>query len=110
LATQDWKIVAPLIANAACVTFFSGIVHQGKSNVQSAFEHNFKLIKSEKYTIKNVRWVSKNDAFAVYFFEYHWVGLINDKLLSVTGIGTAVIVNENGKWKLLTEHLGNVSP
>jgi len=106
LASQDWQTVSPLIADSACVTFSSGIVHNGKDKVQSAFEHNFATIKSEHYEMKNVVWLKKESTFAVYTFEYHWSGYINEKLISGNGVGTSVIVKEDESWKLLTEHLG----
>ena len=65
LASQDWKIVEPLISNKACVTFSNGTVHRGKEKIQIAFENNFAKIKSEKYSIKNIIWLKKEGMFAV---------------------------------------------
>jgi len=106
LETQDWKVVEPLISAAASVTFSDGSVHLGKANVQRAFENNFKKIKSEKYSIENIKWLIREEEYAVYLFEFNWSGIINGKSVSGNGIGTSVIVKDNGKWKLLTEHLG----
>jgi len=61
LKTQDWKNVAPLFHDNACVTFSNGAVHMGKSQVRIAFEKNFSMIKSEEYSIQNVRWILKNE-------------------------------------------------
>ncbi len=106
LGTQDWKVIDPLIANNASVTFSDGTVHAGKAKVQAAFENNFTKIKSEKYSIDNVVWLRKKEIYAVYLFEYKWTGIVNGTSMSGGGIGTSVIINENGNWKLLTEHLG----
>ncbi len=106
LASQDWKIVEPLICREASVTFSDGTVHNGKDTVQAAFEHNFSTIKSEQYSIRNVRWLSREDMFAVYLFDFYWKGIVNGKSVSGNGVETSVIINERGKWKLLTEHLG----
>ena len=109
LATQDWKIIEPLISDKASVTFSNGTVHVGKNKVQAAFENNFAKIKSEKYAIENVQWIIKKEKYAVYLFEFNWTGIINGKLISGSGIGTSVIIKEDEKWKLLTEHLGKKS-
>ena len=109
LAKQDWVIVEPLISDKASVTFSNGIVHFGKNKVQAAFENNFAKIKSEKYAIKNVQWIIKEEGYAVYLFEFHWTGVVNGKLISGSGVGTSVIIKEDGTWKLLTEHLGKKS-
>ena len=45
LGTQEWKVVAPLVADNVCVTFSDGTVHIGKENVQKAFEKNFRFIR-----------------------------------------------------------------
>jgi len=106
LKAQDWKVVEPLISTMASVTFSDGTVHIGKDNVQKAFERNFSIIKNEKYLIENVKWLLKEDLHAVYLFEFRWTGIVNGNSVSGSGYGTSVIIKEEGKWKLLTEHLG----
>jgi len=106
LATQDWNRLDKLISDQIAVTFSDGTVHVGKDEVQIAFEKNFASIKSEKYTIQNAKWLRKEETFAVYLFEFYWTGIVNGKSVSGNGIGTSVIVKEEGRWKLLTEHLG----
>ena len=108
LASQDWKTVEPLISDQACVTFSDGTVHREKQNVQSAFENNFKKIKSEEYSMENIVWLRKEDRYAVYLFEFNWTGIVNDQSISGSGRGTSVIIKEDGNWQLLTEHLGKV--
>ena len=106
LATQDWSAVAPLVHPDACVTFSSGDVHQGKDAVGAAYARNFSLIKDETYAISHVRWVRKGADFAVYLFDFAWSGLIDGTLASGSGRGTAVLLREDGGWRLLAEHLG----
>lgn len=107
LASQDWKQVEPLLSDEVSVSFSNGSVHIGKDAVQKAFEHNFANIKSEKYSMQNIVWLKKAQNFAVYLFEFSWTGIINNKPASGSGIGTSVLVKEEGKWKLLSEHLGS---
>jgi hypothetical protein len=106
LATQKWNNVEPLIHGDACVTFSNGIVNKGKVAIQMAYERNFSLIKNEKYSISNVYWAVKNDSIAVYLFDFSWKGLINDKEAEGNGCGTTTLINVNGEWKLISEHLG----
>jgi len=109
LASQKWEIVEPLISNNSSITFSNGTVHIGKEKIQLAFENNFTKIKSEKYSIENIKWLIKEETYAVYLFEFYWTGIVNSKSVSGNGIGTSVIIVEDGKWKLLTEHLGKKS-
>lgn len=106
LGTQDWKVVEPLVSENVAVTFSNGTIHIGKENVQEAFERNFSLIKNEKYAIENITWLIKDKQYAVYLFEFNWTGIIAGKSTSGNGIGTSVLIKEDAKWKLLTEHLG----
>ena len=106
LATQDWDWVEPLIRPDACVTFSSGAVHKGRHEVKAAFEKNFSSIREETYSMTNVHWVMKTEEVAVYLFDFHWSGIINDKPARGSGRGTSVIVRDGDKWLLLVEHLG----
>lgn len=106
LATQELIQVDPLIHSDACVTFSNGTVHKGRQEVRAAFERNFSSIRDEIYTISNVHWVMKSDRAAVYLFDFNWSGTINGKPASGAGRGTSVLIMDDGKWKLLVEHLG----
>ncbi|MCC6300409.1 MAG: nuclear transport factor 2 family protein [Anaerolineales bacterium] len=106
LASQRWNRVEPLVHPDACVTFSNGAVHKGRREVKAAFEKNFSLIKDEKYSITDVHWVLKNDWTAVYLFDFHWSGIINDKPASGAGRGSSAIVKQDDRWLLLVEHLG----
>ncbi|TAI47829.1 nuclear transport factor 2 family protein [Flagellimonas allohymeniacidonis] len=109
LATQNWKNIEPLISESISVIFSDGTVHCGKNKVQIAYENNFSKIKNEKYLIDNVRWLSREENFAVYLFDFYWTGVVNGKSVSGNGIGTSVLIKEDCSWKLLTEHLGRKS-
>ncbi len=109
LATQNWKNINPLVSESVGVTFSDGTVHLGKDKVETAFENNFSKIKNEEYLIENIRWLSREENFAVYLFDFYWTGIINKKLVSGSGIGTSVLIKEDSEWKLLTEHLGKKS-
>lgn len=106
LGTQDWQMVKPLISEKASVTFSNGTVHHGRDDVQKAFEKNFSTIKSEKYLIENVKWLVKDQLYAVYLFDFSWTGIVNGDKVSGNGCGTTVIRKEGKSWKLLAEHLG----
>ena len=62
--------------------------------------------KSEQYKMSDITWVKKEVNYAVYLFNYHWSGIIKDKMVSGNGIGTSVIIKERDNWHLLVEHLG----
>ncbi|MCX6199561.1 MAG: nuclear transport factor 2 family protein [Bacteroidetes bacterium] len=106
LASQQWKNVEPLMHANACVTFSTGTVHKGIEAIKQAYEKNFSHIKNERYSVTNVHWVTQNNETAVYLFNFHWQGIINGEQAAGSGKGTAVIIFEDEKWKLIAEHLG----
>jgi len=106
LASQNWENVAPLIHHNACVTFSDGSVYIGIQSIGDAYKRNFALIKNEQYSINDIHWVNTNHEQAVYIFKFNWIGLINGQELGGSGTGTAVIILEDGRWKLMAEHLG----
>ncbi len=105
LATQQWENIAPLLHPDVCVTFNNG-TYKGIAEVEAAFRRTFALIQDETYTISNVHWIREDDALAVCLYHFNWTGIINGQMASGGGRGTSVLVNENGRWQILTEHLG----
>lgn len=105
LSSQQWENVAPLVHPDCTVTFSSG-THKGVTAVEKAFRRNFESIKNESYAMKDLYWVHKTDALAVYTFTFHWSGLIHGKAASGSGRGTSCLVRNGGSWLLVTEHLG----
>lgn len=106
LAQQSWQAVSPLIHEDAAVTFSDGGHFRGKEAVRQAFERNFAAIQDEQYAISDLYWVIKSAGFAVCTYSFRWSGLLKGQPAGGTGHGTSVMVNEDGRWLLLAEHLG----
>lgn len=106
LGTQDWAAVAPLISEDARVVFSNGSLLAGKPAIRTAYEHNFKTIKSEEYRIENVHWLVETPDSAAYMFEFSWIGFIDGSEASGAGRGTAVLVRTADRWMLVGEQLG----
>lgn len=106
LASQDWRQVEPLLHPNVCVTFSNGKRHQGIANVEKAYRANFAAIQDEQYAVSEVHWVHPDAAFAVYLFQFRWSGRINGQVAAGGGLGTSVLEHSEGRWRLLTEHLG----
>jgi ketosteroid isomerase-like protein len=106
LAARQWSAVGPLVHDEVCVTFSTGAVHKGRSEVRRAFEANFASIDDEQYHISNVHWVLRSELVAVYLFDFRWSGRIRGQETHGRGRGTTVLVCDDGEWKLLVEHLG----
>ena len=105
LATQNWHEISPFIHENSCVTFSDGKTYKGKSEVKKAFERNFSIIKDEDYSMSDIYWILKTNKIAVYNFTFKWKGLIDGKFAQGEGKGTSVLVVNNNKIQLLSEHL-----
>lgn len=97
LSSHGWEAVDHLIHEDASVTFSDGGVYKGKAEVKKAFERNFALIMSEKYSISDVCWVGKFSETAVFHINFQWEGVVNGKHVSGSGRGTSVLVKDRGK-------------
>jgi uncharacterized protein (TIGR02246 family) len=106
LATQDWEQVEPLMHADVCVTFSNGKHFRGRDEVQKAFTQNFSLIQDEHYEISAVHWLAKDSCHAACTYEFRWSGLIDGTAAKGAGRGTSVLLNEDGRWVVLAEHLG----
>ncbi|MFQ3261531.1 YybH family protein [Reinekea sp.] len=105
IASQSWASIEPLMHQDVCVTFSDG-TYKGLQEVKSAFERNFALIIDEKYKISNVHWAYISNTEAVCLLNFNWKGIIDGELCSGGGRGTSVLIKNNGKWQIITEHLG----
>lgn len=106
LGTQDWGMVAPLIAESATVVFSNGAMHAGKDAIRRAYERNFATIKNETYRVENVRWLVETEDCAAYMFDFTWTGMVDGRPASGSGRGTAVLVRQGVDWVLVGEQLG----
>ena len=105
LESQQWEKVAPLIHDNCVATFNNG-TYVGKAAVKKAFTSTFELIQDETYKISNIHWIETNEDYAVLIFHFAWSGIIHGEPTSGGGRGTSVLINDEGDWKLLSEHLG----
>ena len=105
LATQDWKVVEPLVHPDACVTFSNGTVHKRREAIQLAYESNFAKIENEQYRVSNVDWVRRGKEYAAYLFDFDWSGVVDGEPARGRGRGSTVLVREGENWQLLIEHL-----
>lgn len=105
LSSQSWGRVEPLMHKDVCVTFSNG-TFKGISDVRSVFVSNFSSIKDEEYKISNVHWAYKSETEAVCLYQFNWKGIIDGEMCSGAGRGTSVLVFDDQRWQIITEHLG----
>lgn len=105
LSSQRWSEVEAFFHDDACVTFANG-TFKGKAAIRAVFEQNFRSIEDERYAIANVHWAYQSATSAIALYEFHWQGMINGEAASGGGRGTSVLIFEQDRWWIVTEHLG----
>jgi hypothetical protein len=52
-----------------------------------------------------LKWIAVSGSHAVCRYTFRWAGTINGQQRTGSGRGTNVLVNTNGTWQMLHEHL-----
>lgn len=102
--SHDLTRLAPLIA-ADAVYWFSDGSHRGRDAVLAAIAETFATIRDEVYRIDDLEWITADHGQAVCRYRFTWTGTVDGQPKSGTGRGTNVLVNSDGTWQMLHEHL-----
>lgn len=73
--------------------------------IRAFFENAWDTIKEEVYSAKDVQWITVDERSATCLYTYQYEGYMNGEFISGSGRATNVFVKEEGKWKLIHEHL-----
>jgi ketosteroid isomerase-like protein len=102
--SHDIDQVAPLIVSDA-VYWFSDGSHRGRDAVLDAIAETFATIHDEVYRIDDLEWIALGSDHAVCRYRFFWTGTVDGQPRSGAGRGTNVLVNSDGAWRMLHEHL-----
>jgi len=102
--SHDVTRLAPLIAPDA-VYWFSDGSHRGRDAVLAAIADTFSTIRDEIYQINDLEWIAADSNHAVCRYRFAWTGTVDGQPRSGNGRGTSVLVNTDGAWQMLHEHL-----
>ncbi len=73
--------------------------------IRAFFENAWDTIKEEVYSAKDVQWIAVDESSATCLYTFQYQGYMNGEFISGSGRATNVFVKEEGKWKLIHEHL-----
>ena len=103
---HDIGRVASLIARDATYWFTDGS-YRGVGEITAAIERTFSVIRDEVYEIRDLEWMVVTSGYAVCRYRFSWAGVIDGRPRSGRGRGTNVIVQRDGAWQMLHEHLSS---
>lgn len=104
--SHDISQLLPFLAPEA-VYWFSDGSHRGRDAVLAAIAATFATIRDEVYEIRDLEWISHSAHHAVCRYRFAWTGTIEGQPRSGTGRGTNVLVNRDGTWQMVHEHLSD---
>ncbi|KMJ57351.1 cag pathogenicity island protein Cag4 [Bacillus sp. LL01] len=87
------------------VYWFTNKTCTSLEDIRSFFENAWDTIKEEVYAAKDVQWIAVGERTATCLYTFHYEGYMNGEFISGSGRATNVFVKEEGKWKLIHEHL-----
>lgn len=105
--THNFNQVRPFIKRDA-VYFFSEGTYRGIDEIESAFQRNWSQVQEEIYSITDVEWIHYSGTMATCIYHYYWRGIYKGQEKEGRGRGTNSMVKEDGKWKMIHEHLSSM--
>lgn len=103
-SSHDITQLATMIAPGAVYWFTDGS-HRGRDAILAAIAETFTAIRDEIYQIADLEWIAASNSHAVCRYRFSWTGTINGQSRSGSGRGTNVLINSDGSWQMLHEHL-----
>ncbi len=103
-SSGEFAKVAPYIGADAFFFFTEGPFF-GIAEIKKAFEDTWSVIKEEKYTIDNLKWLITGEDHAVCTYWFTSDGIIDNWHRKFSGFGTNVLHKISGKWRIIHEHL-----
>ena len=104
---KDFDLLVPYIHKEAVFRFNDGD-HYGLQQVRQAFEKtwaNSEAVQQEQFYLTDIVVVSTDATTATATYTYHWEGVYEGKTFHIKGIGTRVLVQEDGVLQIKLEHL-----
>lgn len=102
--THNFDAVAPVVQKQA-VYWFRDNEYSGIDAVRASFDATWAIVKDERYSVHDVRWLARTPDTAVVLYGYCWSGLVDGKPRSGGGRGTNVLLLDQGAWRVAHEHL-----
>jgi ketosteroid isomerase-like protein len=104
-ATELFVNVAGMIHPNALFRFNDGD-YRGLEAIQRAFESTWTQdVKDERYYLSDIEVVSVDTNSAVATFHFNWSGVGPNGPFQIAGRGTSLLVLQDGRLKVMLEHL-----
>jgi len=104
---ENFDLIEDMVHDRAYFRFNDGDF-KGKAAVRGAFEKTWKgsaNVRKERFYLTDIAVLSVDARSATATYTYNWEGSMDGQSFRVQGRGTRVLIVENGRIKIIHEHL-----
>lgn len=104
---EDFDLIRDMIDEQAYFRFNDGDFI-GRSAIQSVFEKTWRgdpTVKKARFYLTDIVVLTTDHRTATVTYTYNWEGSEGDHRFAIRGRGTRVLVLENGRFRIVHEHL-----
>lgn len=89
------------------VYWFSDKTCTSINEIRAYFENAWHTIQDEIYNAQDIQWLVVEENTATCIYQYTYTGYFKGSPVSGKGRATNVFKKDDGKWKLIHEHLSD---
>ena len=104
---EDFDLLEDMIDERAFFRFNDGDF-RGRAAIRAVFEKTWRgdpSVKKVRFYLSDIVVLSTDQASACATYTYHWEGSQGGRAFAIQGRGTRVLVRENGRLRIVHEHL-----
>lgn len=104
---EDFDLLREMIDERAYFRFNDGDFI-GRPAIQAVFEKTWRgdpTVKKARFYLSDIVVLTTDQTSATATYTYNWEGSQGDREFKIQGRGTRVLVHEDGKFRIIHEHL-----
>ncbi len=104
---EDFALLRDMLDEHAYFRFNDGDFI-GRAAIQAAFEKTWRgdpTVKKARFYLSDIVVLSTDQASAAATYRYHWEGSQAGRSFKIDGRGTRVLRHEDGRFRIVHEHL-----
>ena len=104
---EDFGLVEDMIHEHAVFRYNDGDFI-GRAAIQAAFEKSWRgdpNVRKARFYLTDIRVLTTDHATAAATYTYNWEGSQGEHQFKIQGRGTRVLVKEDGRFRIIHEHL-----
>lgn len=104
---EDFNLLRDMIDERAYFRFNDGDF-VGRQAIQAAFEKTWRgdpTVRKARFYLSDIVVLTTDASSATATYTYHWEGSQSGREFKIQGRGTRVLLRENGKFRIIHEHL-----